>query len=199
MKMIDIPETERPREKAYRYGIETLSDTELLAIIINSGPKGYNALDIADNILDMSKGLYNLSRLNQKDLMSIKGIDKVKCVQLLSLITIVNRIKSKKLDIEERLVDIDYINEKYSYRLNSLKQEVMILLILNRNKKLLFETTLYKGSGSVIAVSVNDIIKNVILHDGYYFYIVHNHPNGNIRPSPQDILLTIRLMMRLNR
>ena len=193
MNFKDIPIFERPREKALRLGFESLSDAELLAILVNSGTKGSNTLEIANELLSMSKGLYNLSSLNQYDLKTIKGIDKVKSAQLLSLFRMMDRIKSKRIDLEDRVVDADYINEKYGDYLASLSQEVVVLLILNRNKKLLFERTLYKGDTSLVPVSINEVIKNVILHDGYYFYLVHNHPNGNTEPSPQDLLLSFRL------
>ena len=193
MNFKDIPLFERPREKASRLGFESLSDAELLAILVNNGSKGTDTLEIANEILKMSKGLYNLNTLNQCDLKSIKGINKVKSGQLLALFTMMDRIKSKRIDLEDRVVDANYINEKYGDYLASLSQEVVVLLILNRNKKLLFERTLYKGDTSLVPVSINEVIKNVILHDGYYFYLVHNHPNGNTEPSPQDLLLTFRL------
>ncbi|MBO4286413.1 MAG: hypothetical protein J5880_03675 [Bacilli bacterium] len=193
MDFKDIPLSERPREKATRLGFESLNDAELLAILVNSGTKGSNTLEIANELLKMSKGLYNLSTLNQCDLKTIKGINKVKSGQLLALFTLMDRIKRKKIDLEDRVVDADYINEKYGDYLASLSQEVVVLLILNRSKKLLFERTLYKGDTSLVPVSINEVIKNVILHDGYYFYLVHNHPNGNTEPSPQDLLLTFRL------
>ena len=193
MKIEDIPSFDRPREKALREGLDALSDEELLAIIINNGYRGGSALDIADELLTKSKGLYNLNNLNQKDLKKVKGIKKVKAIQLMSLFTIMKRIKNQRINLEDRIVDAEYINEKYGDYLSSLSQEAVLLLVLNRNKKLVFEVTLYRGSGSLVPISINEVIKNVILHDGYYFYLVHNHPNGNREPSPQDILLTIRL------
>ena len=111
MDFKDIPLCERPREKAIRLGFDSLSDAELLAILVNSGTKGSDALEIANKLLSMSKGLYNLSSLNQYDLKTIKGIDKVKSTQLLSLFTMMDRIKSKRIDLEDRVVDADYINE----------------------------------------------------------------------------------------
>jgi len=193
MKIEDIPSFDRPREKALREGLDALSDEELLAIIINNGYRGGSALDIADELLTKSKGLYNLNNLNQKDLKKIKGIKKVKAIQLMSLFTIMKRIKNQRINLEDRIVDAEYINEKYGDYLSSLSQEAVLLLVLNKSKKLIFEVTLYRGSGSLVPISINEVIKNVILHDGYYFYLVHNHPNGNREPSPQDILLTIRL------
>ena len=193
MKLKDIPQCDRPREKAFHYGLESLTDAELLAIVVNSGYQGSDALEIADQLLSLSKGLYNLSSLNQKDLKSIKGINKVKSLQLASLFMMMERIKNTKIEKDNREVDADYINDKYGDYLANLNQEVVHLLVLNRKKKLIFERTLYKGSNSLVPVSINEVIKTVILHDGYYFYLVHNHPNGNKEPSPQDILLTFRL------
>ena len=193
MKIIDIPEYDRPREKALRYGVETLSDAELLAIFINYGQKGHSALDIANDLLRASNGLSNLTSLNQKDLKRIKGIDKVRCLQLSVLFTLMERIKNKQLDKENQPVDIDYINKKYNDYLNNMSSEVVLLLVLNRNKKVIHETIIYKGNFSSVSIEINEVIKTVILHDGRYFYLVHNHPNGSREPSPQDILLTFRL------
>ena len=193
MKIADIPKCDRPREKALLYGVETLSDAELLAIFINYGQKGHSALDIANDLLTASNGLYNLSNLNQKDLVRIKGIDKVRCLQLSVLFALMNRIKNKKIDMEDKPVDIDYINKKYNDYLNNMDSEVVLLLVLNRNKKIIHETIVYKGNFSSVSTEINEVIKTVILHDGYYFYLVHNHPNGSREPSPQDLLLTFRL------
>ena len=193
MKIEEIPRFDRPREKAARYGTETLTDAELLAILINNGHAGFNALDIANELLTMSRGLSRLSSLNQSDLKSVKGINDVKSLQLLSLFTIMERIKNRKIDQEDGPIDVDYINRKYSEYLNSLDYEVVVLIVLNRQKKMVFEKTLYIGNDYLVSVSLKEIVKNVILHDGYYFYLVHNHPGGNKAPSPQDVLLTIRL------
>lgn len=197
MKIKDIPEVLRPREKAKLYGIDSLSDAELLAILINNGYQGQNALDIADELLKLSNGLYNLGNINQRDLKKIKGIGKVKSTQLLSLFALMNRIKNKRIELDNRPVDPEYINEKYGDYLASLPNETVVLLILNRNKRLICERTIYKGNTTLVSVSINEVIKEVILHDGYYFYLVHNHPSGNSDPSPQDILLTIRLNMAI--
>ena len=116
MRIQDIPTLDRPREKALRYGTETLTDAELLAILINTGHKDHNALDIANELLYSSRGLYGLCSLNQKDLKAIKGINKVRSIQLLTLFTIMDRIKRKKADNKKGPVDSNRIYEKYTSR-----------------------------------------------------------------------------------
>lgn len=193
MGIKDIPSFERPREKALAQGFDSLSNAELLAIIINSGNKNISALDIGNEILKLSNGLYNLSSLNLKDLKSVKGINKVKSTQLLALFTLMDRLKIEKIQHKSCQVDVDYILERYSDYFVHLNQEVVLLLVLNRNKRLISERILYRGTDYLVPISIKTIIKQVILHDGYYFYLVHNHPSGNVIPSPQDLLLTFRL------
>ena len=193
MRMKDIPELERPREKAMRYGFEKLSDNELLAIVINSGNHKHSALDIASDLLAKGGGLYNLDALSQKDLKTVKGISKVKSIQLQSLFYLMRRIKERKLDIENNPVTKEDIYERYHDYFNNIKQEVVKIIVLNRSKKIIYEATLYRGSSYLVPIEINKVIEEVIGHGGYYFYVLHNHPSGFVKPSPQDLLLTLRL------
>ena len=193
MAIKDLPVLLRPREKAERYGFDALSDNELLAIIINSGNKGYDALTIANALLDYSHGLSNLHKLSQKELKQIKGISKVKGIQLTALFTLFDRIRKHHVEEEELLIDNKYIYKKYVPMLRDVHQEELIVVVLSKSKRILFETTLYKGTNNNVAFSIKEILRIVIIHEGYYFYLIHNHPNNSLSPSVEDMVLTMRI------
>lgn len=188
-----MPIYDRPREKAWRYGIESLSDSELLAIIIGSGTKNYNAIEIAQQVINSCQGLTNYEKIDQKLLDNINGINKVKSLQLLSLSVLIQRINEKKMVSNEEEVNSDYLFKKYQPYLSNQRQEVVILVVLNKKKKVIFETTLSKGGNHEVNFSLKEMMKLIILHDGFYFYLIHNHPLGSLQPSPQDVLLTLRV------
>ena len=191
MAIRDLPILLRPREKAIRYGYEALSDQELLAIIINSGNKEHDALDIANALLTYAHGLRNICRISQKELKNINGISKVKAIQLGALFTLFDRI-SKHVDEEEIIVDNDYIFNRFKYTLAYQEQEQLVVLVCGRKRKIIYETALYKGTNAEVPFSIKEILRIVIGHGGSSFYLIHNHPNGTLEPSREDEILTMR-------
>lgn len=194
MAIKDLPILIRPREKAERYGITSLSDVELLAIIINSGNKSCNAIDISYELISSFNGLYNLSSVHYSELKKIKGISKVKGLQLMALFTLFDRIQKHQIEDNEIIINNDYIYLKYSNYFNNSHQEELVVIVLSRSKRILFETSLFKGSNDSVSFSIKEILKTVIIHEGYYFYLLHNHPSGTLEPSEEDMLLTMKII-----
>lgn len=194
-KIQDLPLSEKPREKAERFGIESLNDEELLALVIASGTIGHSSLDIAKDILNDS---YNLSGLINKPLLyfySFKGLKKANALKILAVAEIAKRVKEKQYYIKEenQTVTSDSLYHRYALRLAALPQEQFVIVILNKNKQVISERTLYRGNENEIIVNNRDIMRLLMIHNGYYFYIIHNHPNGSFLPSLADRRLTRRL------
>ncbi len=186
-KIKDLPLNERPREKANIKGIDSLSNAELLAIIISSGNKGFSALDIAYELLkhfDSIKGLANISLL---DLKKIKGISDAKAIRILASFQLLRRyekeLKGKKTYIKSVQDALDLLLPKTI----NLLQENFLLIYLKSNFELIRIDTLYKGNKNSLQISPSDIIREVFKAGANRVIIAHNHPSNNVEPSKDDI------------
>ncbi|WP_456399434.1 RadC family protein [Persephonella sp.] len=185
-KMKDLPEDLLPREKAIKYGIESLSDVELLALTIGQGTRDLNVLGLADKILK-NKDLSDLKKLNLKDLLKIKGVGKAKALQIISIGEIVKRIESG-----DYLTMFESPEDVYMYIrwLSNEKQEKMIVLYTNTMNQLLGEEVIAVGSLNVLNVKPRDIFVHALRYNAYGLIIAHNHPEGSPNPSKEDIKFT---------
>ena len=197
-KIKELPALERPREKCLRYGVESLSDEELLALIIGSGYKGKNAKDVAYEILSNINGLSGLTRVTYKGFVSYKGISKVKAITLSSLVEIMKRIQRKNSENTNQPVDNNYLHKIYKTYLKDMTQEVFMVICLDYNKRIIHEEILFKGSESSLNISIKEIIRILLDYNSRFFYIIHNHPSGLSSPSNEDILFTKNLIKKTN-
>lgn len=184
---------ERPREKAKRFGIESLSTTELLALLLRCGYRGYSVLQLAQQLLSESKGLVQLSQMDAKELMKIKGISEAKGLELQACFEISKRISSQtlfnSLKINSPKIVSEYLNKKIGYK----KQEHFVVLMLDTKNQLIKEMTLFVGSLNTSVVHAREVYKCAIEHSSAKIMIAHNHPSGECIPSEQDILVTSAL------
>ena len=191
-KIKDLAIIDKPREKAKRFGIESLKDEELLALIISSGTVGHSSLDIAKDILD---DCHHLSVLINKPLLyyhGFKGLKNANAFKLLAVFEITKRIKEKELYVKEekQVITSESLYQRYALRLVGLTQEQLIIIILNKNKQIITEKTLYCGDENNIPINYRDILRLIMIHNGYYFYLIHNHPNDSFLPSEADVTFT---------
>ena len=193
-KIKDLPISLRPREKAYRFGIEKLSDYELISILIGSGCQGNSASDIAYKMIGDSRGLSNLITRPYTDLLHYKGIGKNKAIKIIATFEIAKRFQISKNYFNDEVIHSIKIFEKLSYELMNSPQEFMYLFVLDKKKRLIHEVNLYKGNESAVPYSVDQIIREVMIHRGSYFYIAHNHPSGQVEPSREDIFFTTEIV-----
>ena len=124
----ELPRLDRPREKGLRYGINTLSDAELIAIIVGKGYHGENAKEIANNLLEKNNGLLGLSKCSQSDLMDYKGIKHAKALLFSVIFEIHNRLLIKELEENEEEVDSTYLYKKYRPIFSRENQENLALV-----------------------------------------------------------------------
>ena len=197
-KIDDLPTLDKPREKAARFGIETLSDEELLALIINVGTVGHSSLDIAREVLNDCHSLTALYNKPYQYFHSFKGLKRVNALKLAATIEIAKRMNEKtRLVYEEKVeVNSDSLYQRYALSLVGQAQENFVLVILNKNKQIIFEKILYKGDDENVTISPREIIHLLVLHNGYYFYLIHNHPNNSLSPSVSDITFTEKINKR---
>lgn len=194
-KISDLSLYDKPREKAERFGIESLSDIELLALIINSGTVGHSSLDIARDILNDCRYLSNLTNKPEQYFYGFKGLKKAKASKIIAVIEIARRINEKQLfrSEEESSVTTESLYHRYALKLASLSQEQLIIVILNKNKQIITEKILYLGDDNCVKINYRDILRLLMIHNGYYFYLIHNHPNNSCYPSEADVTFTKRI------
>ncbi|MBQ8803550.1 MAG: DNA repair protein RadC [Tyzzerella sp.] len=194
--MKEILKEDRPYEKCLHSGAESLSNAELIAVILRTGTKGLNSLELARKILDAScgdDGLLNIHHLTLEKLKTIKGIGTVKAVQILCLSELAKRLA--KASAKEGLVFTlpSTIANYYMEEMRHQKQEHMKLLMLNTKSKLIGESNIFKGTVNASLVSPRELFIEALEKEAVSIILLHNHPSGDPTPSKQDILLTKRV------
>lgn len=191
MLIKEIPKEERPRERLLKYGASSLSNEELLAIIIKNGSKGLSAKDLAILILKRVGKIENLKDLNIRTLDNIKGLGIVKKIELMVLIELGKRIYlSNNLKEEKKYINPDYIYNDNKYLFYGLKQEYFYVLYLDTKKNLIERKLLFMGTIDRSLIHPREVFKYAYLCSASCFICMHNHPSGELVPSKADIEIT---------
>lgn len=190
-----IPVEDRPREKALRYGFDTLSDSELLALILKTGIKGISVMSLSNSILNTYYNFNNLMNSVYKDLINIVGINKVKAIEILAIMEIAKRIQKNKIMEVKVINSPEDIYNNFSLIIKEEKQEVFMVIYLNIKSHIIKYEKLFVGGCNFSIIDVNLIFKNAISYGAYKIICVHNHPSGDPTPSKQDILITKKINM----
>ena len=200
MGIKELPKLDQPRAKATHYGLSSLSDIELLTLLIGNGYKGISALEISTSLLTNFKGLLNLSNATLSELKEVKGIKEAKAISLLAIFEFHKRlsIKVQEEEVDEE-IDSEYLYNKYKDSLLASHQENLVIVILNKYRKIIFEKTLYIGTENNVAFSYKDIWRELLVHKGRSFYWIHNHPGGKATPSREDTIFTSELFLESKR
>ena len=188
----NMPESERPYEKCQKYGVKSLSDAELLAVIIKSGTKNKRSIDLAMQVLgaDDKDGLAGMCRLTFQDLTKIKGVGTVKALQILCTIELSRRIAKASLGDRYVFDSAEAIAAYYMEDLRHLKQEHLILLMLDTKNQLIADSMITKGTVNAAMISPREIFIEAMKHEAVNIILVHNHPSGHPVPSQADIEIT---------
>ena len=195
IKIKDLPEMERPRERMIRVGKENLSIEELLAIIIKTGTKGVSVKDIASNVLKEIKNINNLENITSNTFSHIKGLGKIKTIELMAAIELGRRIfleKENRESIVYNNPEIIYQNNLYLFK--GKKQEYFYCLYLDNKNKLIERKLLFMGTINRSIVHPREIFKEAYLTSCSSIICMHNHPSGDTNPSMEDIYLTKTLI-----
>lgn len=190
MRISDIPINFRPREKALQYGIEELSDQELLALIIGSGGRGNSAIDIASELLKShANSMESLSNTNYQSLLSFLGLKKSIALRLLATFEFHKRLNSFRYKNPPKIESIHDVYFRYQ-NMEDLDHEELVILMLDLKFRIVKEKVLYKGTFDSFEIDVREILRELVLAKAKYFYLIHNHPDEERRPSDNDILST---------
>ena len=194
IKMKELPKAERPYEKLEQYGEKTLTNAELLAIIIKTGTKEETAVGLAQHILKLNTeeedSLKFLMDLTVEEFMKIKGIGKVKAIQLKAVCELATRINSVSIYKERQILKPQDIAEILIEKMRFEKQEILKVAMLNNKNILLKIKDIAKGGGNFVTATIKSVLNEAVKIEASKIILVHNHPSGDPTPSSQDIKFT---------
>ena len=191
--MLNCPRFERPREKAIYNGIETLSNQELIAVILRTGYKEMSVLNLASLLLEEIGGFQALKDVDYYQLTKIKGIKQAKAIELMASIELAKRMQkenTKRFVIKEPQDGYEYIKHKLMFE----KQEKVILLCLNSRLEIIQEKLLFIGSGDASMLETKEVFQHTLRCGANRIILIHNHPSGICTASSEDDSLTKRLV-----
>ena len=186
-----IPKDERPREKALKLGVESLSNLELIEIVVGKGTKDSSVIDISYELLSLFNGLKDCYMISLSELINIKGISKIKGIEILSILELSKRINySSDRDNNESMSSPMVVYEKYKGKMLCFTQERMMILYLNNKNIVIKEELLFVGGVDFINIDPKLIFHNAIKYNAKGIICMHNHPSGDVTPSKNDIRST---------
>lgn len=195
MRIKQIPKEDRPYERLINLGAESLSNEELLAIIIKSGTKKESSKDIANKLLSNIGGIKKLGEITFESLKKYDGIGNVKSCILLATIELSKRINSEIDSIKNiKLMSSDLVFKYYKDKLGAKKQEYFYAVYLDNSKRVINDKLLFIGTINYSLVHPREIFKEAYLNGASGIICVHNHPSGNVIPSKQDYDVTNNLI-----
>ena len=191
----DWPAEDRPREKLLAKGPQSLSDTELLAIILRNGnaSTGESAIDHARVLLGRFGGLKGMEEATGSDLGKVKGIGPAKIAQIKASLELARRIASHKWEPGQSLRSSEDVFRHFRDDLEKEKRELFYVVLLNNKNKKIRDVKISEGSLTASLVHPREVYNPVIRESAAAVIFVHNHPSGDPAPSPEDIEITRRL------
>ena len=189
-KIKELPSGEKPREKALQYGVSTLSNRELLALLLTGGIKGESVLQIADALLKKAGGIQGLERLTRKDLCGIRGISDVKATMIEACFEIAKRCAYEKTANEDVVEKPAHLIAWLQKELGPSLQEKFMVIYLDASHHILKHETLFIGTVNAASVYPRDVIREAVANTAVSLILVHNHPAGSLVPSAADCQVT---------
>ena len=186
----DLEQGERPRERLAMLGPEALSDSELLAILLRTGLRGMNAVQLARNLLLDSGGLTGLHRKGFGELCQMRGIGAAKAAQLKVAIELGRRLATARPEERPKIQSPEDAAAQVLYEMGALEEERLRVLLLNTRNELMRIVEVYRGSLNSSLIRVGELFREAIRENAAAIIVVHNHPSGDPTPSPEDVAVT---------
>ncbi|MBF8970832.1 MULTISPECIES: DNA repair protein RadC [unclassified Streptococcus] len=179
-----------PRERLLEEGAEQLSNQELLAILLRTGLKGRSSLEVAQILLKHIQSLAELRYLTLSELQEIPGVGRVKAIELKAMVELGKRIDQAKLKKEKSILSSRQLGQRLVKEIGPLRQEHLLAIYLDTQNQILEERTIFIGSVSRSLAEPREILHYAVKHMATSLIIVHNHPSGSLKPSPNDDRVT---------
>ena len=190
----DIIKEERPRETLLKKGETYLSDSELLAILINNGTRDKSAITLAREIIETSDGIRNLSNITVEELSKIKGIGLAKACRIISALELGRRVSVASEMQKFKISSPQDIGNVYMEELRYKKKEIFRVVLLNTKNVIIGSKDISEGSLNASIVHPREVFLEAIKKSANKMILMHNHPSGDPTPSSEDINITRRLI-----
>lgn len=194
MMIRDVHIADRPRERLIRQGADSLSNQELIAILLRTGTKQESVLVLANRILSSFDKIQDLKHATIEEMMQVKGVGQAKAVQLLAAAELGKRLYRKHSDGRYTIRSPEDAAAYLMTDMSSLNQEHFVVLFLNVKNEILHKQTIFIGSLNSSIVHPREVFREAVKRSAASIIVAHNHPSGNPSPSPEDIEVTKRLI-----
>lgn len=195
LTMNQLPESERPYEKLQMYGAKKLSNAELLAIIIKTGTKEETSLNLANRVLLLVSNIQDLQNLSLEELKKIKGIGRVKAIQIKAACELATRMNVPIKGISKSVSSSEDVVKLLANELKHERRELIKVIMLDGKNRLTKIVDIKEGNSREIKITPTPIMQEVIKEQVNKFILVHNHPSGDSTPSNADIEFTKRVQL----
>jgi len=192
LKIREMPRDERPREKLAAHGAAALTSPELIAILLRTGRRGANAVEVARQLLEKYGSLTGLTRCTVDELRKVKGIGPTKAVQLVAAFGLGHRLARETLS-KQKIDSPELVNELVGPEMRRLRKESLRVILLDTRYHLIRVEEVSIGSVNESIAHPRDIFRPALVSSAYAVIVVHNHPSGDASPSQTDHSLTRRL------
>ena len=189
-RIMDLEEKERPRERLAKLGAQALSSAELLAILLRVGVRGENAVQVGQRLLKAFDGLRGIQRASYAEVCAQRGIGPAKAAQIKAAIELGRRLSSEDSDEKVEIHSPKDAADLVMYEMSALEQEHLRVILLNTRNQVMDIVDVYKGSVNSSQIRIAEIFKHAIRRNAPAIILVHNHPSGNPKPSPDDVAVT---------
>jgi DNA repair protein RadC len=194
LKIKDWALEDRPREKLIKKGVQSLSDAEIIALLIGSGSRNETAVELSKKVLkSANNNLNELGKLNIEDLIKMKGIGEAKAITILAALELGKRRKISEVMTKKKITQSKDIFELFQPILGDLPHEEFWVLFLNRSNKIIEKIKISQGGVSGTVTDIKIILKQAIEKLASSVILCHNHPSGNKNPSKADDSITNKL------
>ncbi|NLJ84486.1 MAG: DNA repair protein RadC [Halanaerobiaceae bacterium] len=190
----EMPVDERPREKLIKYGAESLTDAELLALIIRIGNNKRTAVELSQDIINKFGGLKALNYLSINELIEVKGIGNTKAAQIKAVVELGKRLASLEREEKDIVRTPEDVVQLLMPEMRFLTQEVFKVILLDIKNQVISVPLISKGGLSSSIVHPREVFKEAIKRSAAAMILAHNHPSGIPEPSREDISITKRLL-----
>ena len=192
LKIREMPQDQRPREKLLVHGVSALSDPELIAILLRTGLRGANAVEVGRQLLEKYKSLTGISRCSVKELRKIPGIGQTKALELVAAFGLGQRLAHETLS-KQKLDSPELVSELVGQEMRRLRTESLRVILLDTRYRLLHIEEVSVGSLNESIAHPREIFRPALTYSAHAVIVVHNHPSGDASPSQTDHSLTRRL------
>ena len=192
LKIREMPQEERPREKLAAHGAAALTDPELIAILLRTGVVGANAVEVGRELLKRYGSLAGLSRCTVDELAKIRGVGFAKAVQLVAAFGLGQRLARETLS-KQKIDSPELANELVGAEMRRLHKESLRVILLDTRYHLIRIEEVSIGSVNESIAHPRDVFRPAVVSSAYAMIVVHNHPSGDPSPSQTDHSLTRRL------